>query len=168
MAIRLVPRLVLACFFLLPMVLGAQARWQNLEQLKPGQKVTIQDHQQKSQTGEFVSYSETGLIVRSKDGEKKIERDDVYRITIPNAHRAPHALIGLLVGAGVGAGLMGAAAHVTDVSGGDVAGVVAGSAGIGAGIGALIGPSKTIYKTDRRKQAGSRPASATAQTAPAE
>lgn len=151
MTTSLISRWVLVCLLFSPVVTAAQARWQNLEQLQPGQRLTVIDHQLKSQTCTFVSFSDSSLIVRFKDGEKSIPREDVYRITTPgSSHRGRNAIIGLAAGVAVGAGLTGAVAHMDDVSAGDAAGAIAGTAAIGAGIGALIGPSKTIYKAERR------------------
>ena len=146
----------LSMVLLIPQVSGAQQnRWTNLEQIQPGQKLIVIDHQMKSLSGTFVRVSENSLVVKVDKLETAIDRDSVYRVTTGPQHRGRNALIGLGIGAATGGILAGTVPGSEELSAGDVVGVVAGMAGAGAGIGALIAPARTIYRADSIKKVAS-------------
>jgi hypothetical protein len=127
-----------------------QSRWQNLEQVRTGQKVTVIVRDHRSISGTFLRFSNNDLTLHVGDSVVKINRDDVSRITVKGGHRGRNALIGFLAVGGFGA-IAGAAANHN--SGADEAAAFAGFGlgTLGAGIGALIPGSKTIYRVDEGK-----------------
>lgn len=147
---------------LLAAVAGAQSpeqSWDNLRTLRSGEKIQVVDQKLKSLQGTFVSLSEEAITFRVKQDEITTQRADVLRVTSLQRGRRGHprirnALIGLAIGAGLGAASGAREAGNPDWPGGaEGAAIGIGIMGpIGAGIGALIPTSHlTIYRAERRK-----------------
>jgi len=139
-------------------VLGqsAQDSWDNLKQLRSGQKIQVVDSSMKTLKGDFVSVSDEGIALRAGKKEQTVPRDKVIRVSVRDtSHRTRNMLIGM--GAGAGAGL--AAGYGIDEGVRHVSGE-GGSylympilAAAGAGLGALVGgvPAgwRTIYRVTK-------------------
>ena len=89
-----------------------QDSWDNLKQLRPGQRIEVVDMKWKSVKGTFVSVSEEAISLQAGKKETSLAREDVLRVALhEHSHRARNTLIGLAVGAGAGAALGYATAH---------------------------------------------------------
>ena len=136
--------------------LGLMARdsgldsWDNLKQLRAGQKIEVVDMNLKSVKGTFASFSEEAITLATKEGEMVVRRDHTYRVSVPGGKRGRNALIGLGIGAagGVAAGV-GLMERETGYAGA-VAGTVVFVAAVGAGVGAALPGSRTIYRAPKR------------------
>jgi len=137
-------RLVFAIALLMPafaMAQSPQSSWDNLSQMKDGQKVRIVLNGAKAYTGEFRSVNETGIVVRGEAGEQVFDRQNVRRVSTKGiSHRGRNALIGAAVAGGIGAVGGGACDYreVIPCGGTGAAMIGAISAGWGAVVGALI------------------------------
>ncbi len=128
--------------------------WDNLRQLKPGEKITVSSDGRTDVQGRFISFGGSALTIANGNAPTSMPRSEVVRVRRAPGHRA--MWIGLGLGAGAGAAVGGGvAAATTNASGGDFAnlsGVIVGVvAGIGALAGALIGSTvahrhATVYE----------------------
>ncbi len=123
-----------------------KSQWENLAQIKPGNKVQVVEQSLKSTTGKFVRYSETDLTLTSDGKDIVISKQQVYRVSILGKNRKRNTLVGLAIGAGAGAGIGAGAMEREGGYGGAVAGTTIGFAGVGAGIGAMMPSTKEIYR----------------------
>lgn len=165
--LRRVVSLSLVVFLLAPQIAHAQKnRWQNLAQIKVGDKVKVTDRERKTYSGSFLRFSDTDLTLFMNGQETKIDKDNVVRVTTGPQHRARNALIGAVAGAAVGGAMAGCCLEHESGYAGAAAGTVVGLAAIGAGIGAIIHSPKTIYRLEEGKQASSSSTSDQTRTAP--
>ncbi len=129
--------------------------WENLQQLRVGQKIEVVDTNLKKHKGTFLSFSEEAISLRVKKEEVAVQREDVFRVSLrEKSKRLRNALIGLAIGAGAGV----AAAEIsvrTDQPIGRFRGeyrsiayvvLVPVGLGVGAGIGAGFPGYQTIYR----------------------
>ena len=143
---------VLLCVVLVPvlgMAQSAQDSWDNLKQLRPGQKIEVVDTSMKSLRGPFVSVSEEALTLEAGKSQESIERAKVVRVSVrDNSHRTRNMLLasGILGGIALTAVAvpMGIAGNEGNSCGACAAAIAAGFGG-GAAIGALPG-SRTVYR----------------------
>ena len=138
-----------------------QESWDSLKQLRPGQKIEVNDMNLKLVKGTFVSVAENELSIQTNKGPLTIERANVMRVSLrENSKRARNALIGAAIGAGIGIGLGAAAdARFGNETGEEhfaMAIFTPIGAGAGAGIGAAIPSYATIYRAPRREMAAVR------------
>jgi hypothetical protein len=106
--------------------------WKSLNMLRVGDKIQVVELNSKKISGTFLSVSNGGLSLQSKNGQRTIDMDDVRSVKLMVAqHRLRNTLIGGGVGAGAGAGI-GAA---TSCSSGECRF----GKGVGIGIGAVAG-----------------------------
>jgi len=133
--------------------------WNNLSQLRAGDKIEVIDQSLRSYRGTFVSVSEEAISLRSKKDSFTVERSNVLRVSVlDKSKRLRYMLLGAAVGAGaalavtvpldlqyVGEGNTGV---------GIVAGVTAGAAGAGLGVGSTMG-NRTIYRAAKTEDSGS-------------
>jgi len=97
----------------------ANASWENLKALKPGQEIRVVLNNVKSYQGEFQALSDDGISLRQAAGEQTLARRDILRVSSKaQKHRARNALIGAAVGAGAGLGIGAAADHSASSCGG--------------------------------------------------
>ena len=129
-----------------------EASWENVQQLKAGQKIQIVRTDLKSVTGHFVSVAADSLALKTGAGEQTLNRVDINRITRSGGKRGRNALIGAAAGGGVGAavGAASGGCHPGEficLGRGTVAGILAG-VGIVAGavVGVAIPGHTTIYQ----------------------
>jgi hypothetical protein len=151
--------LVLVFVFGLPGVLCAQKQqgsWSDLRGLRVGQGIVVIEASMKHHDGEFVSVTDEVVTLQEKGSDVSVKREDVVRVsTGSGARRGEHALIGLVVGGLVGAGIGAIAADHSTGNGfwswkaepgiGALVGVVIG-APIGAAVGAVVPAHTTIYR----------------------
>jgi len=131
------------------------ASWDNLKQLRAGDKIDVIDQTLKSYRGTFVSVSDAAISLESKKDSFTVERANVLRVSVHDSSRRTR---NMLIGAAIGAGAGLAASVPVQVqtsnegtsSAGLVAGVTAGAAGAGLAIGSTMG-YRTIYRTGKTK-----------------
>jgi hypothetical protein len=136
---------------LIPLPSSAQTArdsWENLQQLRPGQKIEVVDMQLKSRQGTFASYSAEAISLRVKNNEVTVPRADVLRVSSrEDSKRARNMLIGLAIGAGVGVAIGAAMDARVNYETGECCMGVAFLAPIGAGAGFGLGAAFPGYRT---------------------
>ena len=91
-----------------------KADWDNLKGLAAGEEIKIAVKHGKSETGTFRGVTEDGVVLRRGTENRLFEKGSISAVfTKHEGHRATHALIGALVGAGAGLTL-GAVADARD------------------------------------------------------
>lgn len=130
--------------------------WDNLKQLRPGQKIEVVDMGMRPAVGTFVNVTDEGITLKRQNasGQMTVNRADVYRVTL---HAASKRLRNALIGAGIIGAIVAVPAVITGIicsnEGGDCTGRVAGAialgAGAGAGLGAAVPSYPTIYRAKR-------------------
>jgi len=136
-----------------PLILAQSAldSWDNLRQVRMGQKIEVVDLKLKPLQGQFVSYSEQAILLRVGQDQISIQRADVVSVkNQEGARRARNAWLGLGIGAAGGAAV-GAIRGKTYHEEGETAVFMLAWTPIGAGIGAGVGaalPARqaTIYR----------------------
>ena len=127
--------------------------WNNLQQLRVGDKVEVVRTDLSKYKGKVLAWTEESISLRLKNRDVTISREEVYRVTwLSKSKRGRNALIGLVVGAAVGT-LIGRAQWCSGEPGFNACtfvGLVMGT-GIGAGVGAAFPNHPTIYRASRRK-----------------
>jgi hypothetical protein len=102
---------VLATCTLIPGLALAQPSldsWDNLRQLRVGQKIEVVDAKMKPHQGEFLGHSTDSVRLRVGKDEVSVPREDVISVKNREApRRGRNALLGLGIGTGVGAALPG-------------------------------------------------------------
>ena len=87
---RITHTLVLLLF--VPVFSPAQSprnNWENLKELRPGQRIEVIDKSMKSFGGHFVSVSEEAITLKVGKTEESIERAKVVRVSVRDtSHRA--------------------------------------------------------------------------------
>ena len=135
-----------------------QASWDNLKQLRAGQKIVVVDMKWKSVKGTFVSVSEEAISLRVKQGEVAVPRPDVLRVSDREHSKSlRNKLLGLAIGAGAGAAVgLGAGATGSSYERAfnmGVGGLV--GTGVGAGLGVLVGAcfpeQQTVYRAEKQR-----------------
>lgn len=129
--------------------------WENLQQLRVGQKIEVVDTNLKKYKGTFLSFSEEAISLRVGKDEVGVQRPNVLRVSLrEKSKRLRNALIGMAIGAGAGAALAAAdSARASDPGlGPDLraetyAVLVPVGGAVGAGVGATFPPGyQTIYR----------------------
>jgi hypothetical protein len=127
--------------------------WESLSTLQAGQKIQVIDMNKKKHSGTLVSVSATAISLQEAGGEQSVVKQDVRRVKVSGHHRLRNTLIGGVVGAGAGAGILAARWESNGFLGdkGTGAAVGAGIGGVvGLVIGALIPTNSTIYSVKSR------------------
>jgi hypothetical protein len=105
--------------------------WENLNALRPGQRIQIVDSTSHKHSGAFVSVSSTALVLTQSDGDRTLQKQDVRSVQLmKGGHHLRNTLIGAGIGAGAGAGITAGAWEPHGFLGGR---------GTGAAVGAIIG-----------------------------
>ena len=143
-------------FLVLVPVLGmaqsAKDSWDNLKQLRPGQKIEVVDTSMKSLRGPFVSVSEEAITLQVGKNPQSIERAKVVRVSVrDNSHRTRNMLLGAgsLGGIALGAAAIPLGASSNEGNSCPVcAAAIAAGFGGGAALGAIPG-SRTVYRAKK-------------------
>ena len=142
----------LVFLFLVPTLAAAQTAkesWENLKQLRAGQKVEVVDAKMKTSNGKFISLTDEAITLREGKNDVTLPRAEVVRVSIGNTS---HRMRNVLLGAGIGGGIAIAATAVPLLaSSNEGNGCAVCAAGIAAGFGGgaalgLIPGHKTIYR----------------------
>jgi hypothetical protein len=144
---------VLVLMLGLPAALRAQTKnqWSELKGLRVGQGIEVIESSMKNHGGTFVALSDDLIILREKDSDVSVKRENVVRVsTTSGARRGEHAVIGLAVGGAIGAGIGAASFSKASYLGkwrgvGALVGVAI-AAPSGAAIGACVPAHATIYR----------------------
>jgi hypothetical protein len=128
---------------------SSQNNWDNLKQLRAGQKIEVVDSSMKSLRGPFVSVSEEAITLQVGKSQESIERVKVVRVSVRDtSHRTRNMLLGSGILGGIALGVaaipLGAASNEGNSCPVCVAVIAAGFGG-GAGLGAIPG-SRTVYR----------------------
>ena len=147
--------LILALFLGLAGALGAQTQqgsWSNLNRLKAGQGIEVSESGLKRHGGKFVTVTDELLTLREIGSDVSVKREDVLRVsTSSGPKRGEHALIGLVAGGAIGAGIGAASGSKTGFLGGSsrgicaLVGIVIGAPS-GAIVGAVLPARTTVYR----------------------
>ena len=126
--------------------------WDNLRQLRPGERIEIVDARTKSHRGEFAAYATEGISLSRNGGVITIRRAEVASIKrIGESRRRRNILLGAAIGAAAGLAI-GAIRGKTYHEEGETTVFMAVWTPIGTGIGAAIGavlPTRgevTVYR----------------------
>jgi hypothetical protein len=142
------PVLILVFLLGLAAQLSAQTQhgsWSNLNRLKAGQGIEVIESSMKRHAGEFVTVTDELLTLREKGSDVSVKREDVARVsTSSGSKRGEHALIGLVVGGGIGAAI-GAASGSSLRGIGALVGIAIGAPS-GAAVGAALPAHATVYR----------------------
>ena len=148
---------VLALFFVAALsCLGSaqlpEESWDNLRQLRPGERIEVVDAKMKSNTGDFATYTEQEMSLRQDGREMTIPRAEVASVKRRGeSHRRRNVLLGAAIGAAGGLAV-GAIRGRTYHEVGETTVFMAVWTPIGAGIGAAAGavlPARsevTVYR----------------------
>jgi len=131
---------------------SSQNNWDNLKQLRPGQKTEVVDSSMKSLRGPFVSVSEEAITLQVGKSQESIERAKVVRVSVRDtSHRTRNMLLGsgILGGIALAAAAvpLGASSNEGNSCGVCVVAIAAGFGG-GAAFGAIPG-SRTVYRAKK-------------------
>jgi hypothetical protein len=131
---------------------SSQNNWDNLKQLRPGQKIEVVDSSMKTLKCAFVSFSDEAISLQAGKGEESVERAKVVRVSVrDNSHRVRN----MLLGSGILGGIAVAATAVPLMAGSNegnscpaCAAAIAAGFGGGAALGAIPG-SRTVYRAKK-------------------
>jgi hypothetical protein len=110
--------LVLVLFLGLPGGLCAQKEqdsWSALNGLKAGRGIEVIESHMQRDAGEFVNVTDE-VTLQEGGSDVSIKREDIVRVSTSSAlRRGEHAVIGLVVGGGIGAaiGALAGSSHVS-------------------------------------------------------
>jgi len=148
-------KLLLLLLFLLPvfgMAQSAQDSWDNLKQLRPGEKIEVVGARMETLHGPFVSVSEEAITLEVGKNPQAIERAKVVRVSVRDtSHRTRNMLLGagILGGAALAATIVPLAASSNEGNScGYCVGIIAAGFGGGAALGAIPG-SRTVYRVKK-------------------
>jgi hypothetical protein len=148
-------RLVLLFLFLVPAFGMAQSTndsWDNLKQLRPGEKIEVVARSMETLHGSFVSFSEEAITLRVGKNPQSIEHAKVVRVSVRDtSHRTRNMLLGAGIGGGIALALaivpLGANSNEGNSCAECVAAIALGFGG-GAALGAFPG-SRTVYRAPK-------------------
>jgi len=129
------------------------ASWDNLKQLRAGEKIEVIDQTLKSFRANFVSVSDEAISLQSKDESFTVDRADVLRVSLRDSGRRKRwMLLGAAIGAGAALAITAPLApHVGGSNGlAVVGGVTWGAAGVGLAAGSTMG-YRIVYRTEKKK-----------------
>ena len=135
--------------------------WNNLQQLRVGQKIEVVDTNLKKLKGTFLSFSDEAISLRVGKDEVGVQRPKVFRVSArEHSKRLRNTLIGLGIGAAAGAVVGAAAVAGKPRQAGErrlsmVIGTLIGS-GVGTVVGAAFPGYQTIYRA-KGKRGGTQP-----------
>ena len=126
--------------------------WDNLQQLRVGEKIRVVDTDMKTHDGTFLGYAPDAIALRVGTDDVGVPRDKVVRVASRESNkRLRNALIGMAIGGGAGFGIGIPLAASQGTEGAAPTFALLGLAGLGAGaaIGAASPGYRTIYRMIR-------------------
>ena|ERR1700722_8943394 len=133
--------------------------WANLNGLKVGQGIEVIESKLKSHHGKFVTVTDELLTIKEKGSDISVKREDVVRVSTGSVpKRGEQALIGLVIGGGIGAGIgaISTSSHSTFCCSSKGIGALVGIV-IGAPIGAIVGAVAPAHTTVYRAKPSTAP-----------
>jgi len=135
-----------------------QASWDNLKQLRPGQKVEVVDAKMKTYNGKFASFTDEAITIHEGKTDVTVPRADIVRVSVrDNSHRTRNMLLGAAIGGGVAIAVtivpLVSSSNEGNGCGICVAGIAAGFGG-GTALGMIPG-HRTIYRAQTPKHSAS-------------
>jgi hypothetical protein len=132
---------------------SSQDSWDNLKELRPGQKIEVMDSKMKTLKGTFVSVSDEAISLLVAKSQESVLRANVVRVSVRDtSHRRRNMLLGagILGGVALIPAVIGLVANSNEGigCGACVAAIPAGFGG-GAALGALPG-SRTVYRVKKQ------------------
>ncbi len=127
----------------------AEGSWQNLNQLRAGQKIEVVDTNLKKLKGTFLSFSEEAISLRVGKDEVGVQRPNVFRVSSrEHSKRLRNTLIGLAVGGAAGLAIGAAVDSSFSEEDENIAKAIFTPIGLGAGagLGAAFPGYQTIYR----------------------
>ena len=127
-------------------------RWENVENLRAGQKLEVTTTHLRTVQGTYLNSSEAAIRLQTPQGEVSLVREEVFRVKSQEGKRKQNILVGIVVGALAGVVTGAVADYKDDVDGSDRGsnnGKLGGSAfgaGVGAGVGSLFAGHRVIYR----------------------
>ena len=131
---------------------SSQNNWDNLKQLRPGQRIEVVDSSMKTLRGAFVLFTDEAITLLAGKSQESIERAKVVRVSVRDTSRRTRnmalasGIIGgiVLIPAGI---LLAQQSNEGNSCGACVPAIVAGFGG-GAALGAIPG-SRTVYRAKK-------------------
>jgi hypothetical protein len=131
---------------------SSQNNWDNLKQLRPGQKIEAVDSSMKTLKGAFVSVSDEAISLQVGKSEESVVRAKVVRISVRDtSHRTRNMLLGAGILGGIALAATAVPLGITGNEGtscGACAAAIAAGFGGGAALGAIPG-SRTVYRAKK-------------------
>ena len=121
-----------------------KSQWENLQRLKPGQKIQVVDSAAISRQGFFREVSQEQIVIEVENQAVVIPRIDVSRVVLKRS-KTPFVLLGLAIGTGVGLSLLGGAGG-DETAYYEALAALPFLAGGGAGVGALLPTGSVVYQ----------------------
>ncbi len=133
--------------------------WENLQQVRVGQRIEVVDTNLKKLKGTFVSFSEEAISLRVKKDEVGVPRVNVLRVSsLDRSKRKRNILLGLAIGAGggmlAGAGVASAVVGFDEGQGSKPGATIVGFVAAGAAAGVAVGASsgyQTSYRAEGKR-----------------
>jgi len=153
---RLVPSLLLSVLSCGLGVAGTKSTesWENLKQLRAGDKIEVIDQNLRSFRGRLVSVSDEAIALQSKKDTVTVERANVFRVSVRDtSHRTRNMLLGsgILGGIALAAAVPLALINSNEGNGcGPCVAAIAAGFGGGAALGSLPG-WRTVYRAENTK-----------------
>jgi hypothetical protein len=112
--------------------------WENLRQLREGDRIEVADARMKSYAGGFAGYTADSIVLRQAGSDVRIVRSEVASVRRLESRRRRNVLLGLAIGAagGLAAGAIKGATYHEE---GETPVFIMVYTPIGAGIGAVAG-----------------------------
>lgn len=128
--------------------------WENLKQLRTGQKVEVVDTKMKTYSGKFASFTDEAITLQQGNSELTVQRAELVRVSVRDtSHRTRNMLLGAAIGGGIAlaATIVPLAVNSNEGSscGACVAAIAAGFGG-GTALGMIPG-NRTIYRAQSPK-----------------
>lgn len=129
--------------------------WDNLKQLRVGDKIEVIDQSLRSYRGTFESVSDEAISLRSKKDSFTVERANVLRVSVRDSgKRTRRMLLGAAIGAGAALAITVPIQVASSNEGNSIAGVMAGATAGAAGAGLAVGSTmgnRTLYRAEKTK-----------------
>jgi len=152
---RIIETLLLLLLLLVPGFSPAKSsanNWDNLKELRPGQKIEVVDTSMKLLQGPFVSVSEEAITLQVGKSLQSVERPQVVRVSVRDtSHRTRNMLLGSGILGGIALAATAVPLGISSNEGNSCpacAAAIAAGFGGGAALGAIPG-NRIIYRVKK-------------------